>query len=205
MTTMQDRLRAADPLRYEPLPGAEVRARVRRAALAVGNDAAPRHTRPAWGRRAAVALVAAGVAGLVLLPSLRAWVSAPVFAAVRFELRLAELAPGPGLREAPVGAQPRLVYLHEDALLTNDDIAGARVVPGEDPGHPSVEVVFTPAGAARLRTATEAHVNRPVAILIDGLVVMAPTVRSPFGDAALLTGRFGADDAERIVRGIRAR
>lgn len=205
MTTIQDRLRAADPLRFEPPPTPEARARVRQAVLAADGGAARLSTSPAWGRRAAAALVAAGLAGLVLVPSLRPSVSAPVYAAVHFELRLAEDRPGPGLREAAVGAEPRLIYLHEDALLTNDDIAGARVVPGDDTEHPDVAVVFTPAGAARLRSATAAHVNRPVAILIDGLVVMAPTVRSPFGASARLTGRFGADQAERIVRGILAR
>ncbi|MGE0815987.1 MAG: hypothetical protein AB7O28_06215 [Vicinamibacterales bacterium] len=204
MTTIQDRLRDADPLHIEPAPSAEARAHVRRAVLAASAGTSRPRPWPAGRRRVAV-LVAAALGGLALVPSLRSWVAAPAYAAVRFELRLAEDRPGPGLRAAAVGAQPRLVYLHEEALLTNDDIAGARIVPGEDAGHPAVEVVFTPVGAARLRAATAAHLHRPVAVLIDGLVVMAPTVRSPFGESARLTGSFGADDAGRIVRGIRAR
>ena len=43
---------------------------------------------------------------------------------------------------------------------------------------------------------------RPVALLIDGYVVVAPTVRSEVGDAARLSGDYTRAEAERIVRGV---
>jgi preprotein translocase subunit SecD len=109
------------------------------------------------------------------------------------------------LREAPVGTQARIVYVHEEVIVTNEDVAQARAVPGSDATRAGVEVVFTPRGAARLHAATAAHLDRPVAVSIDGLVVMAPVVRSPIGERAIVTGDFSREEAERIVRGLTAR
>ena len=51
-------------------------------------------------------------------------------AAVRFEVRLAEDNPAGGLQAARVGTD-RTIYLHPEAIVTNSDIATARVVPGD--------------------------------------------------------------------------
>jgi TonB family protein len=49
-------------------------------------------------------------------------------------------------------------------------------------------VTFNSTAAARMQSATAAHFGRPLAILIDGRVVSAPTVRAPIADSAVLTG-----------------
>jgi hypothetical protein len=79
-----------------------------------------------------------------------------------------------------------------------------------DRERPGVDVTvwvsqFLPSGAQRIRQATAAHIGRPVAILIDGRVVMAPVVRSPIRDSAMITGRFTQAEAERIADGIAGR
>ena len=53
-----------------------------------------------------------------------------------------------------------------------------------------------------MRQATAAHIGRPVAILIDGQVVMAPVVCSTIGSSAMSTGNFTRADAARIADGI---
>jgi len=58
------------------------------------------------------------------------------------------------------------------------------------------------AGAQRMRQATAAHIGRPVAILIDGQVVMAPVVRSAMGNSAMITGNFTRAEAARLADGI---
>jgi preprotein translocase subunit SecD len=68
-----------------------------------------------------------------------------------------------------------------------------------------VSVQFLQAGAERMKQATAIHVGRPVAILIDGAVVMAPVVRSPIGDSAVISGNFTQAEAERIAEGIATR
>jgi preprotein translocase subunit SecD len=56
--------------------------------------------------------------------------------------------------------------------VSNEDIA--RVV--DDGSGYGVAVELLPSGAERMRQATEAHVGRPMAVLVDGRVVMAPVV-----------------------------
>ena len=59
--------------------------------------------------------------------------------------------------------------------------------------------------AERLRQATSAHIGRPVAILLEGRVAMAPTVRSPIAESAVITGAFTEAEARRIAEGISRR
>jgi preprotein translocase subunit SecD len=123
-------------------------------------------------------------------------------AAVRFEVRLAEDQPGPGLREARAAGSDRLVYLYPEIVVTNDDIAQCRVVPGNGPSRFDVSVEFNASGREKMRQATAGHVGRPVAILIDGVVVMAPVLRSPIAESAVITGDYTRAEAERIVNGV---
>jgi preprotein translocase subunit SecD len=123
-------------------------------------------------------------------------------AAVRFEVRLAEDRPAPGLREAKVSGSGRSVYLHDEVIVTNSDIAVARVVPGHGPSDYSIGVEFNASGAEKMRAATSNHIGKVVAILLDGQVVMAPVLRTPIGASARISGNFTRTQAERIVNGI---
>ena len=73
------------------------------------------------------------------------------------------------------------------------------------PNQFGIAVQFLPSGAERMRQATATHVGRPVAILIDGSVVMAPVVRSPIGDSAVISGNYTRSVAERIADGMKLR
>jgi preprotein translocase subunit SecD len=127
-----------------------------------------------------------------------------VEAAVRFEIRLAEVQPAAGLTPAEVGSSSRVIYLHDEAVLANGDVVGAQVVEsGAD--RFGVEVDLAPAASDRLRAATSGHIGRPLAVLIDGRVVLAPVVRSPIERAALISGDFTRADAIRIAEGLLVR
>jgi preprotein translocase subunit SecD len=65
-----------------------------------------------------------------------------------------------------------------------------------------VLVQFNASGAEKMRVATGKHIGKPVAILIDSQVIMAPVLRSPIDTSAEITGNFTKADAERIVKGI---
>lgn len=128
----------------------------------------------------------------------------PLLAAVRFEVRLAEDQPISGLVVARLADSDRVIYLHPEIVVSNDDIAQSWV--SEDaPNQFGIAVQLLPSGAERMRQATATHVGRPVAILIDGSVVMAPVVRSPIGDSALISGRYTRAEAEIIADGMRLR
>ena len=57
-----------------------------------------------------------------------------------------------------------------------------------------------------MRRATTNHLGKPVAILIDGEVVMAPVLRAPIkAEAVMISGDYAKADAQRIVEGIGTR
>ncbi|HZT76431.1 MAG TPA: hypothetical protein VFA27_07225 [Vicinamibacterales bacterium] len=199
MKTLNDLLRSADPLR-DAAPTPDDRERVRRATIAAAARTAPRAG--GLGRRGVLAAGAAALVGLALVGG-KAWLGSTTVhaAAVRFEIRLAESTPTLDLQPVRVGPE-RTIYLHRDAIVTNDDIVDARVVPAKTPGQFNIGVRFTPAAGEKLRAATADHIGRPVALMIDGEVVMAPTLRSAFGADALVTGNYTKDEADRIANGM---
>jgi preprotein translocase subunit SecD len=127
-----------------------------------------------------------------------------VAAQVRFEVRLAEDRPVPGLIVAEAGHSGRVVYLHTEAVVGNDDIAQTWVI-DDGTDRFGVGVQFLSGGAERMRRFSAGHIGRPVAILIDGTVVMAPVVRSVMGDSAIINGAFTREEAARIAEGIERR
>jgi preprotein translocase subunit SecD len=116
-------------------------------------------------------------------------------------VRLAEDHPVPGLVVARVHDSGSLIYLHPEAIVGNEDVGQSWVSDAGTAGF-MVTVQLLPPGSERMRQATEAHLGRPVAVLIDGEVVMAPVVRSSITDMAQISGSFTRAEAERIARGI---
>ena len=204
MKNIRALLQEADPLRHEPMTSSGERDFRRQAVLAAASGA---RARAGAGTRSGIAVFAT-VALMVIVASFlgaRMWslLVSEVHAAVPFEVRLAEDGPTPGLREAKVSGSDRSVYLHDEVVVTNSDIAAARVVQGGSPLQYGVGVEFNAAGAEKMRAATGSHIGKPVAILLDGQVVMAPVVRTPIGASAVITGNFTRTQAEKIVNGIR--
>jgi preprotein translocase subunit SecD len=152
-----------------------------------------------------VAALAVAVMG-VFAVGYQLWVhgTTPVLAAVRVEVRLAEDYPIPGLVVAQLADSGRVIYLHPEIIVSNDDIAQSWVSQ-DGAGGFGVAVQFLPSGAERMRQATANHVGRPVAILIDGAVVIAPVSRSPISDSAVISGNYTRGEAERIADGIGTR
>jgi len=205
MPTLDDLLRDADPLRREAAMDDRERDRIRHAVRTAASEttAASR----GWFR---APLAVAALAALILVAIFAAGARGPrgsgtVYAAVRFEVRLAETQPGPGLREARVSGSERAIYLHDEVVVTNDDIEHCTAVNGSGASRFNIGVEFNAAGAEKMRLATTEHEGRPMAILIDGEVVMAPVIRSPVGRSAVITGDYSKADAERIVNGIGVR
>jgi preprotein translocase subunit SecD len=199
MKTLGDVFREADPLGYEPRRSDMERQLSRRRVLdrppATGVEAIPR-------RRFARTMAAVTLGAVGAAVAYRTWIAVDVVAAVRFEVHLAEDTPAAGLREIPVSGGARRIYLHEDAILTNSDIAHAELIAGGTATTFGVALTFNDAGASRITIATGGHVGRPLAILIDGEVVMAPVLRSPITTSAVISGDFTRAEAERIVAGI---
>jgi hypothetical protein len=203
MRNLTTLLQGADPLRHEPPLADGQRERIRRAVLETPISA-PKAAR-IGARLPVLAAVAAALIAVVALGD-AAWMhgTTPLFAAIRFEARLAEDQPAAGLIVAGVPGSTRLIYLHPEIVVGNDDIAQSYVTE-DGQGQFSVVVDLLPSGEERMHQATAAHLGRPMALLIDGSVVMAPTVRAPIGSSAVITGHFTRAEADRIVNGIARR
>ena len=122
-------------------------------------------------------------------------------AAVRIEFRRAEAEPAEGLTEAVIPGTTDKIYLYKLADVTNADIAKARSIL-DDQQKPAAEITFTAAGAKKMAKISELQIGKPLAIIIDGKVISAPVVRSPFSERAMISGNFTVKDVEKIVKRI---
>jgi len=202
MKTIRELLQDADPLQHEPTWLSGQRDFRRQAVIAAASGARAPGGMGSRTRIAAFATVASIAVAAPFLGS-RGWslFVSDLRAAVRFEVRLGEDKPAPGLREVKVSGSERSVYLHDEVVVSNSDIAAARLVQGS-PTQYSVGIEFNASGAEKMHAATGGHIGKPVAILLDGQVVMAPVVRASLGGSAVITGNFTRAQAERIVEGI---
>jgi preprotein translocase subunit SecD len=125
----------------------------------------------------------------------------PAKPTLKVEFRRAEHRPAEGLTEAAVAGTTEKVYLHKSADATNEDIAEAYA--GVDSlRKPTVEITFTKKGAIKIGKVTEEHLDKPLAILIDGKVVSAPIIRSKLSQKALIAGNFTKEEVDKLVKGI---
>ena len=201
MKTLRELLRDADPLANEPMGSAQERRTIRASVLN-----APRVAeRPPQRRAVVVAIAAVVLAGIGAGFFEWSRAAVDVVAAVRFEAHLAEEQPGAGLREIVVSLSGRRIYLHPETILTNSDIAAAQVVPGNSASRFGVAVSLTRDGASKMFSATQSHIGKPIAILVDGQVVTAPTVRGAISTTGVISGDFTKAEADRIAAGILGR
>jgi len=201
MQNVSELLKNADPIRHEPVLSQEQFEVQRLSVLAAAGRVRGGQDIRSKSKARFLAVFAAIVI-LGLFASERMWSPAigSVHAAVRFEVRLAEQKPAPGLLERRVVGTDRMVYLHDQVVVTNGDISAARL---ESRGSDySIMIEFNAPGTQKMRAATSGHMGKPVAILLDGRVVMAPVLRSPIDASAEITGKFTKAEAQRIVKGI---
>ena len=203
MTKLSDTLAAADPLRHEREPAQARRDRLRNTVVtATSHDYHPVMVARYSMAGPVLVTFAAVMIGMVIIASMWSHSGSLAQAAVRFEVRLAEDQPAPGLRAARVGSSNRTIYLHPEIVVTNNDIANSRVIPGGSRSQFGIDVQLNSGGAEKMRRATMSHLGKPVAILIDGNVVIAPTIKSAIGAAAVITGDYTQADAQRIAAGM---
>ena len=179
MRTLSDLLRDADPLRDEAPRPAQARQRLRDAVVS-----APLGTSR---RRASARLRVVIATGAVLLAGI---------VVTKFATRHAPIAAVAGMRfEARLAAA-------QESIVDNRDILTAQVVPGSMPTTFGVALTFTSDGAEKMRRATEGHIGEQLELLINGDVVLAPTIRSAISSSATLTGDYTFEQAAQIVEGL---
>ncbi len=93
------------------------------------------------------------------------------------------------------------VFVSPKPVLTGRDIKKVSFSK-DDNGHPTVGFTLTDDGSAKMWAATSQNIGKRLAILLDGKVVSAPTIRSGIKKEGTITGRFNNDDLLRLFRAI---
>lgn len=94
-----------------------------------------------------------------------------------------------------------MVFMSTD--LTGKDLKKAGVSfaqSGAESGQPVVDLEFTPDGAKKFASLTQANVGKPLAIFLDDQPVTIPIVNEPILDGrAVISGNFTADQATQLA------
>lgn len=115
--------------------------------------------------------------------------------------------PGPGVQvlygRGPGGVrEPYLVQRR--TLMTGDVITDARVSPGSITEGMAVDFTLDSRGTRQFGDITRANVGRNLAIVLDGTVASAPTIREPItGGRGQITGRFDMAEAQDLANVLR--
>ncbi len=91
------------------------------------------------------------------------------------------------------------LWVAPEVRLTSADIerAEARQLAN---GGPAVAIVLTGDGAQKMAALSNAQMNKPIALLLDGQVIWAPIVRSTVDKEAILSGGPGGLTQAQIQR-----
>jgi hypothetical protein len=105
--------------------------------------------------------------------------------------------------DAPI----RSYFLRGEAIVSSADVQGAKAW-ADETGQPFVSIQLSADGAARLKAATHAWIEKRLAVLLDGVVVTAPVVKTeiPNGNVSLAMGRgatLGA--AQKLAEALKPR
>ncbi|MFA6564959.1 MAG: protein kinase [Verrucomicrobiia bacterium] len=127
--------------------------------------------------------------------------AAPAKPAPRLQFRLVadanDTAPADTL--ADPGGKEQL-RVRKEVLLDESAVARASVTVSPEHGV-SVEVEFNEAGATRFAQITGANIGKRLAVVFDGKVLSAPTIRSVIRDKAVITGNFTAVEVAEAIAG----
>src|SRR5262245_20371410 len=103
----------------------------------------------------------------------------------QFSIRAASSEAVPGWERMEFGNQA--VWVSPAVSLSSADISRAEPITTSD-GKKAVAVELTDQGAEKMRRLSAAQLNKLIAMVLDGRLIWAPTVRSEMGKQVVLTG-----------------
>jgi hypothetical protein len=121
---------------------------------------------------------------------------------VSFAIHLLAAGPGRGVVEAASRKGGEPVHLLPERHVSNADVESARVEQADSGCQ--VQIRLTDEGSEKLARLTRDHIGDRLAVVINGEVVMTPTIRSRIGQVVVLTGDFSDSFCEEVARGLSA-
>ncbi|QEG19791.1 SecDF P1 head subdomain-containing protein [Gimesia maris] len=120
---------------------------------------------------------------------------------VQVEFYLAETSPGEGLEEHVIPATGDSIWLPQEPVLSNEHFLEAQINLDQYQ-NPTINVKLNQEGAALISKASQKHRSKPLAILVDGKIIMAPTIHDAVGSEFTISGSISLEEAERIARSL---
>ena len=131
----------------------------------------------------------------------------------RLEFKLVDLSVTPdqlASGRAPIGSQilPYMergqnagrIAVQRRAIITGDMISSAHQGFDQQTGQPVVNIGFDSTGTHRFARVTQENVNKPFAIILDGVVLSAPNIHEPIlGGTAQISGSFTVQTANDLA------
>jgi preprotein translocase subunit SecD len=103
------------------------------------------------------------------------------------------------------GKESSIYMLSKQVPLTGAELDSARVETGGDYGMPVVAFKFKPEAAAKFSNLTGSNVGKNMAIVLDGIVYSAPTIKGRIsGGSGIIEGQFSIEDARALAIVLRA-
>jgi preprotein translocase subunit SecD len=127
---------------------------------------------------------------------------------VKIEFRLGQKEEGKGLEKMMrPGSKDQFIYVHKKAVLTNADIASAKVVKrGKGRSRfPALQFTFAKSSRDKVSKWTSENVGKHIAIFVDDKLFAAAKIHEKLSQEAELSGNFTEEEAQRIAKGIKAK
>ncbi len=124
-----------------------------------------------------------------------------------------ELLPYPGAPSAAaglpyIGYPPKgapVIAVQRRAIISGDELASASQGNDQQTNAPVVNIRFNGSGAKKFGRVTQDNVNKPFAMILDGVVLSAPNINEPIlGGQAQISGSFTAQSANALAIQLRS-
>ena len=126
---------------------------------------------------------------------------------ITFEVRKVEQQPGEKLEEVILKKLQKKIYLHPEVLLTNKDIretnVGMRRSEKKQGKLPQINIILTGEGGDKLAKIAKAHMNKQIAILLDGKVVSCQWIKGQtIGVLVISNAFYTRGKSESVAKGL---
>ena len=92
------------------------------------------------------------------------------------------------------------LYVQKKVLLDQTDLKSASVITNQPAGKLRIDITFTDAGAKQFAKVTHQNIGKRLAIIIDGRLYSAPTIRSEIRDGkAQIDGNFSEVEVQDLA------
>ena len=106
--------------------------------------------------------------------------------------------------EPDAGGNVQYFLLDRIPVITGRDLKNARPGIDTDTSTPNISFTLKAESASKFRTATRENLGRQLAIILDGIVISAPTIQGVIYDQGQITGSFTSQEAYDLALKLRS-